>query len=229
MAHDLDAIVGLAKGRPVILLGHSIGGMIGLTYSRLFPQALGSRVSGLILVHTTYTNPVKTTAWGGFYSAIQKPVLEPLCYVMIGLAPLVWAMNWLSYLNGSMHRSTDRSSFSSNETREQLDLASRFGPKAWPGVIARGMLAMFRYDSTATLPTIGVPTLVIAGDQDDMTKPEASATMAQVIPGATIHRLSPAKHMGHMEHHREFVTTIERFIAENVEKKNKAFAGKRGQ
>src|SRR5437879_5474749 len=33
------------------------------------------------------------------------------------LAPVVWLMNWLSYLNGSAHRSTERSSFSGRESR----------------------------------------------------------------------------------------------------------------
>ena len=59
-ARDLEAVVALAGDKPVILLGHSMGGMINLTFCRLFPAQLGTRVAGLILVDTTYTNPVKT-------------------------------------------------------------------------------------------------------------------------------------------------------------------------
>jgi len=169
LAHDLDAITGLAVGKPVVLLGHSIGGMINLTYARLFPEKLGTTVAGLIQVHTTYTNPVKTTKGSTVYTALQKPLLEPLCHLMIWLAPVVWVMNWMSYLNGSAHQSTDRSSFAGTESREQLDRAARYLPKAWPGVLARGMLAMFRYDATSTLGTIPVPTLVIAGDREQST------------------------------------------------------------
>ena len=43
------------------LLGHSIGGMIVLTFCRQFPKALGTTVNSLTLVHTTYTNPLRTT------------------------------------------------------------------------------------------------------------------------------------------------------------------------
>jgi pimeloyl-ACP methyl ester carboxylesterase len=217
MAHDLNTVVAQLGGGPVTLLGHSIGGMIILTYCRLFPEALGRRVSRLVLVHTTHTNPVKTTSMSGLYTAIQKPVLEPLCYLMIWLAPLVWVMNWMSYLNGSLHRSTERDSFSGRETRGQLDFATRFLPKAWPGVLARGMLAMFRYDATATLRSIPIPTLVVAGDQDGTTKPEASAFMAQSIPKGTMATLQPAKHMGHMEHHSRFVTLVDEFVSADVE------------
>ena len=61
LARQLDAVVALAGDRPVTLVGHSIGGMILLTYCKLFHAALGTRVRGLVLAHTTYTNPVKTT------------------------------------------------------------------------------------------------------------------------------------------------------------------------
>ena len=57
----LEAVLGLAGNRPALLLGHSIGGMITLTFCRLFPQALGTRVRAIALVQTTYTNPVRTT------------------------------------------------------------------------------------------------------------------------------------------------------------------------
>lgn len=213
MAGDLHAVLELAGPGPAILLGHSIGGMITLTFCRLFPEALGERVAGLVLVHTTYTNPLKTASNAGFYTAIQKPVLEPLCYLMIWLAPLVWLMNWMSYRNGSLHRSTDRDSFSGNESWPQLDFAARSGAKAWPSVVARGMLGMFRYDATDVLGRIGVPTLVVAGDQDPTTKPEANAFIAQSIPNATLVTLQPAKHLGHFEHHAQFAEAVDRFVA----------------
>lgn len=89
LAGDLDAVLTLAGGRPAVLLGHSIGGMIALTFCRLFPQALGSRVRVLVIAHSTYTNPVKTTSKPALYTALQKPVLEPLCHLMVWLAPLV--------------------------------------------------------------------------------------------------------------------------------------------
>ena len=60
---------------------------------------------------------------------------------------------------------------------------------------------MLRYDATATLPTIGVPVLIVAGDQDTTTLPDASAFMQASIPGAQLTTLAPAKHQGLLEHH----------------------------
>ncbi len=142
LARDLDAVLALCGDRPAVLLGHSIGGMITLTFCRLFPEALGTRVAGLVLVHTTPTNPVRTTKGAAIYTALEKPVLVPLLRLTIALWPLVWVMNWLSYLNGSAHRSTHRESFAGTETRGQLDFAARFMPHGRPDVLARGMFGM---------------------------------------------------------------------------------------
>jgi pimeloyl-ACP methyl ester carboxylesterase len=44
MAADLEAVVARVD-RPVVLVGHSIGGMISLTFCRLFPSIWGARSS----------------------------------------------------------------------------------------------------------------------------------------------------------------------------------------
>jgi pimeloyl-ACP methyl ester carboxylesterase len=214
LAADLDAVLAFAGDRPAVLVGHSIGGMTTLTYCKEYPRTLGTRVAGLVLVHTTYTNPVRTTRMAALYTAIEKPVLIPLMYLTIGLWPLVWLMNWMSYFNGSAHRSTHKSSFSGNETRGQLDFAARFMPRGRPDVLARGMLGMIAYDATEALPRIKVPTLVIVGDEDTTTTPEAGEFIAEHVPGARLVTLSPAKHMGLIEHHDRF----DRLVAEFAEK-----------
>ena len=74
-------------------------------------------------------------------------------------------------------------SFGGTETWEQIDFATKFQPQASPAVLARGMLGMMRYDATKTLAAISVPTLVVAGDRDSTTKPEASNASAPAFPG----------------------------------------------
>jgi pimeloyl-ACP methyl ester carboxylesterase len=213
LAGHLDAVVDTAGFKPVILLGHSIGGMIILTYCRLFPEKVRAQVSGLVLAHTTYTNPVKTTAMAGLMTALQKPLLEPLCHLMIWLSPLARLMNWLSYGNGSAHRSTERSSFSGRESRGQLEFLTRYMLSASPAVVARGFLAMLRYDATGVLPHVPVPTLVVAGDQDTTCKPEASVFIARSIPGARLETLASSRHCGLFEHHQEFHALLNGFVA----------------
>ena len=211
LARDLEAVLALAGDKPSILLGHSIGGMITLTFCGMFASMLRSRIIGIVLTHTTPTNPVRTTSGAAFYTAIEKPVLMPLMYLTIALSPLVWLMNWLSYLNGSAHLSTKHSSFGGTETWEQIEFFTRFQPEAWPAVMARGMLGMMRYDATETLAGISVPTLVVAGDQDSVTKPEASERIRSGIPKARLITLAPAKHLGLIEHHTRYAEVVREF------------------
>lgn len=212
MAGDLDAIIDLAGMKPVVVVGHSIGGMIALTYCQIKPEAIGSRVAGLALVHTTFTNPVETTKHAALYRALQKPLLEPLCHAMIVLAPVFWVLDWLSYLNGSAHRSTHRDSFSGKEPWNKLDFVARYITKYWPAVLARGMLAMFRLDAKGTLGTINVPTLVVAGERDNTTEPWASGVMAESIPSASLVNLDEMKHQGHLERDAVFADALVRFV-----------------
>ena len=209
-ARDLQAVLTFAN-RPAILVGHSIGGMILLTYCRLFRETLRSQVAGLALVHTTYKDPIQTTKGAAFYSMIKKPVIIPMTYVTIGLYPIFWALSWLSYLNGSLRRSTAKASFAGTETRAQLDFCTAWFPYARPDIVARGMLGMMAFDETATLPGIDVPTLVVVGDLDETCPPAAGKYMAETIAGAELATLAPARHLGLIERHRAFDPLLARF------------------
>jgi pimeloyl-ACP methyl ester carboxylesterase len=212
LAGDLEVVVSaVVTDKPAILVGHSIGGMMTLTFCRLFPQHLGRTVSGLVLMHTTYTNPVRTASLRGFLQAIQKPVLEPLMHLTIWLSPLVWLMNWMSYFNGTSHIVSAITGFAGTESRGQLDLGSRYIPEASPAVLARGMLGMFRFEETQTLPTINVPVLIIAGDLDRLTNPDASEYMQRAIRKSQLLVLGPSGHMSNFERHGQFTDALMRF------------------
>lgn len=210
-AQDLEAVLSLIGDQPAILLGHSMGGMILLTFCRLFPERLGKQISGLILVDTTYTNPLKTAIFSRLLTALQKPLIEPLLHLTIPLSPLLWLMSGLSYLNGSMYLTTEISGFTGRETRGQLDFATRLGLLASPGVLARGMFAMLRFDETSTLPKIPIPVQVIVGQSDIATRLSAHRRLSTDIPKAELAVLKPAGHMGLMERNQQFAEAVRSF------------------
>jgi pimeloyl-ACP methyl ester carboxylesterase len=164
-------------------------------------------------VNTTYTQPLNTVTAGSLLRAIQKPILEPLLHLTVWLSPLVWLMNWQSYLSGSSHKTTSSTSFSGQESRGQLDFAAYFTAKMSPAVLAKGILAMLRWDETATLSQINVPTLIITSDADKITLPEASRTMASAIPQAQLIQVSPAGHPGFLERSERYDAAIAEFAA----------------
>jgi pimeloyl-ACP methyl ester carboxylesterase len=211
-ARDLEAVVNLV-GKPVILLGHSMGGMLTLTFCRLFPEQLGRQVAGLILVDTTFINPVKTSIFSKFLRLVQKPLLEPLLYLTIVLSPLVWLMTWLSYLNGLLYVSVELSGFTGTETRGQLEFSTLLSALASPAVLARGTLAMFKYNETPTLSTIEIPVLLVVGASDIATRPAASIRMKAELPQSDLVILKRGGHMSLMEQHQRFAEAVRKFCA----------------
>lgn len=195
MAHDLEAVTQIAGKGPIILVGHSIGGMITQTFCRLFPQMLGPRIAGVVLLHTTYTNPLRTALLARLWTAIETPILVPLNYLMIWLAPLAWLQNVQIYLNGSLHIATRLSSFAGEQTQQQIEYGARLFIKAWPSVVARGNLEMLRFDELGALPDVDIPVLVIASQYDRLTKREASDEMESKLPQGVL-AIVPAGHLG---------------------------------
>ncbi|MFC4454279.1 alpha/beta fold hydrolase [Deinococcus sonorensis] len=208
MAGDLNAVLQLANGQQTILCGHSIGGMTTLTFCQQYPDALGSQVAGLVLTQTTPTNPVQTALGARLNRALQEPVLRPLCHLTVWLSPLVRIMNVLSALNGIMVLANHLLQFKGQETRQQLAFTTALLLRANPAVVARGMLGMLKYEARDVLPAIDVPTLVIAASSDRATLPEAAAYMTQHIAGAEQVTLSPAGHMGLVEHHEVWAQAV---------------------
>jgi pimeloyl-ACP methyl ester carboxylesterase len=211
MAGDLEAVLNSCGDQPVILLGHSIGGMITLTFCRLFPEHLGSRVTGLVLQNTTYTDPLQTIRCGRLMRALKVPVLIPLLYLQIIFSPLIWAFNCLSYLLGTAHLITHLTQFGGGETPEQLEFAARFNLPQSPAVSARGILAMFRYDATEVLPTIPVPVLICTGGRDLLTSSEAGKTLCERIPRSQALHIDSAGHLTLLEHNERFCQAVSAF------------------
>ena len=194
MAQDLAAVAENSGQGPLILVGHSIGGMISQTFCRLHSKQLGTRVAGIVLLHTTYTNPLRTAFGRTVWKAIERPILVPLNYLTIWLSPLAWLSNLQSYLSGNLHIFTRIASFSGRQTWGQLNHGAWLAAKAWPAAIARGNLAMLAFDEQKTLPLVDVSVLVIAARHDRMTCPDASERLAELLP----HSMETAVDGGHL-------------------------------
>lgn len=213
MASDLYSVLGLAQGKRVVLVGHSIGGMINLTFCRLHPELIGQQVAGIVQFDTSYTNPVKTTKGSSFSLAIQKPVAEPLLHAMIYLSPLIRVVNWFNYQDGLAYLENANSSFAGSETRGHVDLVSKYQLEASPAVVARGTLAMFHWDTTPVLKQIAAPALILVGEQDSTTLPRASEYMQGTIPHAELKTVNPSAHYGLLEQNDTYDAALAKFAS----------------
>jgi len=66
-------------------------------------------------------------------------------------------------------------------------------------LIRQNRAIMARPDARSHLPAVACPTLVVCGDADQLTPPEYSREIAELIPGATLVMLPQCGHMLTME------------------------------
>lgn len=198
-AEDLYAVIdSLPRDRPLILVGHSIGGMTVQTLCARHPELLNGRVAGIVLENTTHTNPLQTMIFSRVFRPLQ-PVIELVLKLDTVLSPALWIMNWQAWLGGSTHLAARLVGFGARPTREQLDRTALLMTKSSPAVQARGNLAMLRWSVTDRLARIDVPAMVFVGDRDLITTDHAGETIAAALPQARLVRVEGAGHMGPVE------------------------------
>ncbi|MFN3352126.1 MAG: alpha/beta fold hydrolase [Brevundimonas sp.] len=209
LAEVLDAV---EPGRPVVLLGHSIGGMTALTLCARRPDLLTSgRVAGLVLMNTTHRDPLNTMVFSGLFTALE-PLIKALSRMDVVTSPLLRLVNWQSYLSGGTHLAMRIAGFGARPSRAMLDLAARLPTQTSPAVQAEGNLAMIRWRVTDRLGAIDAPALVLVGGRDLVTKDHAGETIASELPRARLVRIPDAGHMGPQERTDAYVEAVTAFV-----------------
>ncbi|MGH8282480.1 MAG: pimeloyl-ACP methyl ester esterase BioH [Gammaproteobacteria bacterium] len=105
-----------------------------------------------------------------------------------------------------------RGDASARDTLRQLREAvfARGGPH--PSGLAQGLALLRDNDLRTELSHIAVPALVMAGDHDRLTPPQASAALAVAIPRAKLLRFPRAAHAPFLSHPAEFIAALESFM-----------------
>lgn len=196
--------------RPMVLVGHSIGGMILQEFAKRHPDMLGRDVAGLVLQNTTCVDASRTTVMSGLLQAI-RPAIGPMMKLDIALSPLVRLMNWQSYLSGSTHLAMRVAGFGTRPAPGQLDHTALLPTRNSPAVQAKGNLAMMNWDGAGDLRHIGLPVLVFIGGRDLVTRPDAGEGVARAFAAAHLAPVPRAGHMGPMELAGDYAEAVAAF------------------
>ena len=81
------------------------------------------------------------------------------------------------------------------------------------GVVGALQAMMDRPDSTPTLATIDVPTLIVTGDEDTIIPVDEARAMHAAIRGSTIEVISGAGHLSNLERPAAFNHVVSEFLA----------------
>lgn len=80
------------------------------------------------------------------------------------------------------------------------------------GIVGALEAMMVRPDSTATLATIDVPTLIIVGDEDVPTPPKEARAMHEQVPGSRLEVIAQAGHLVNLERPAAFNHLLTEFL-----------------
>jgi pimeloyl-[acyl-carrier protein] methyl ester esterase len=82
-----------------------------------------------------------------------------------------------------------------------------------PEALSAGLETLATSDLRSLLPRIGVPVLVISGEKDRLSHPEAGEAMAAALPQGHFHLMKRAAHAPFLSHADEFCAQVEGFLA----------------
>lgn len=194
----LDAVAGPG---PVVLVGHSLGGMAVLALAGQRPDLFRDRVAGVALLSTA-AMPL-ATAGRRLPRWARHPVLalgDTVAWLLWLLAPLVEALHPLR--RAAARQALLRRLFAGRPPRT----AARRMVDSWagtPAAVTAALLAgLSGYDERTAAGCLGtVPVLVLAG-ADDATIPAAAARRlaARIGPGARLLLVPGAGHMVPLTH-----------------------------
>ena len=190
MAGAVAALITHAQAGPVIVVGHSMGGMVAQELVATMPQT----VAALVLAGTS---PAFGKPGGGWQRDFLQSRFAPLDAGagMAGLAaPLVAGM-------------VAPGTAPALQARAQALMAGV--PEASYRAAVSALLA---FDRRAKLPHIAVPTLVITGEADRSAAPEVARKMAERIPGAALAILPGAGHLLNIEQPAAFNAALLAFL-----------------
>jgi pimeloyl-ACP methyl ester carboxylesterase len=202
LGRDLDAVItAAAPTGPLVLVGHSMGGMSVMALAEQRPDLFADRVVGAGLISTS----------GGDLDAVSFGVPNAIGQVRKPLTPLLAsAMRhraaWLERARAAggdlTWLLTRRYAFGSSDVSPTLvDYVEQMNGTTPIETVAgflRTLSDHHRYDALRVLD--GVETLVLYGSADLMTPPEHSRRLAELLPGCELAEIEGGGHLAVMQY-----------------------------
>ncbi|MEV3938936.1 alpha/beta hydrolase [Glycomyces sp. NPDC049804] len=210
-----DVLAAVAPRGPLVLVGHSMGGMTIQVYARLYEQDFRERVKGVAFfsssmagLDTVETKPMRALR------RLRRTVL-PMLQQVAGWTPdliersrlLAGDLGWLL---------TRRAAFGHIDPPASLvTLVERMNRRTSMQSIVGYARAILDHDETATMPLFtGLPALVVVGDEDLLTPPEHSRRLAAALGGSRFALIAEAAHSPQLEYPGE----ISQLLLEMIDK-----------
>ena len=190
-ADDLAALLDTLGVGDVVLCGHSMGGYVAFEFLRRWRE----RVRGLVLV-ATRAEADSSEGRKARDAAAAAARERGIAAVAEAMLPRLFAGDSAEAVGPAW---------------QQMEAIVRATPV--PGAVGALTAMRDRPDSTPLLPLLGgLPTLVVAGEEDRLIPAAGARTMAEMIPGSRLVVLPGVGHLPPLEAPAEFTRLLEEFV-----------------
>jgi pimeloyl-ACP methyl ester carboxylesterase len=202
LGHDLLRVVDeVAPTGPIVLVGHSMGGMTIMAAAAHRPEMFHERVIGVALIGTSAGElrellgtalPIEAS------SIVTDKVMPRVTSLLTRRSRLVERGRRVG--SDLAYFVARRTGFGPNPSPAQVDFVERMIAATHIEVIAAFARTFFEHEKFEALATIGqAPVLVLVGSQDRLTPPRHATEIARRTPGAELVALEGAGHMVMLE------------------------------
>lgn len=202
LADDAVAVIDqLVPHGPIVLIGHSMGGMTIMQLAGSHAELFGGRVKGVVLLGTSS---------GRLLRGEGSPGLRYLIPMLRAGAPVLdWGRRFNSY---SVVR---RWALGPDAAERHADMANEMILEAPTHVLTDFYPNFVNLDLTAGLAAIGrCRTTVVSGTADLLTPVKHGRRLAKAISGAELIELDDVGHMLMLEQHEAVTRAIEDVVAD---------------
>jgi len=188
-----------AKGRPVILVGHSAGALVATEFVLLNPGV----VKALVLESPAIWNSSPIPGW--LAKTLRHPALENSAEKLLE-----------NFSKAGMKILTSSFYDSEKLTKEVVNgYTAPMDNNFWKVSLWRFMTSSQKNQIRRNLWRLDLPVLVITGDHDRIVKVEDTFKVAERIVGHSIYLVPNTGHLAHEEDPGDFLRVTQRFIEKN--------------
>jgi pimeloyl-ACP methyl ester carboxylesterase len=200
---DLRAVLRatVSADHPVVLVGHSMGGMTVMALAERHPDLFGRQIVGVALINTSAGNLKEMTL--GLPMVLAKAMRPITPGVVRSLGKRAQLIEQARQFGADIaFMVTRRMAFADkNVSPAVVDFLEQMIRSTPMDVIAEFYPALMAHDKMDALEVVGrVPTLVMTGGADRLTPPAHGTAIAAAIPGSELVQVPVAGHVLMLEH-----------------------------
>ena len=209
----LDEVAGPPEtSGPLVLAGHSMGGMTIMHLARTHPDLFGTRIRGVALFATAAGEMADHSPIRGLPGRVFSRLVQPGVAVLNRIPEVVQqtrsAGSDLSFV------ATKRGSYGSDVPASYVEFMIEMLGQIPLDVLADFYPAFAELDEYEAFDVLRrVETAVIGGEDDTVTPVHHTDRIIEALPDADVRRLADCGHMGIIEHAGAFNEVLDKLLA----------------